>query len=80
MQDADPGTIEDVIRPTYVVGDMQLHFAPTGNMWSISAWVRNFTNKVVWNTATWNSNGLITATLQDPRTYGITLSAKFGGG
>jgi iron complex outermembrane receptor protein len=84
MDDADPGTITDVERPSYVTGDVVLRYAPSSDVWSISAWCRNFTDKITWNQAAYGatsgttSAGIVTATLNPPRTYGITVTAKLG--
>jgi iron complex outermembrane receptor protein len=81
MADADPGTIEDVERPSYVQGDWLLRYAPGNDRWSVSVWCRNFTDKIVWNAAIYQgtaNNGIVTGTLNPPRTYGITVTAKVG--
>jgi iron complex outermembrane receptor protein len=84
MTDADPGTIEDVERPGYAQGDVLLRYAASANRWSVSAWCRNFSNKITWNSAGYGtttgaaSSGLVTALLNPPRTYGVTVTAKVG--
>jgi iron complex outermembrane receptor protein len=84
MTDADPGTIEDVERPAYVQGDVLFRYAPSSDRWSVSAWCRNFTDKIVWNSAGYGltsgttSTGIVTALLNPPRTFGVTVTAKFG--
>jgi iron complex outermembrane receptor protein len=84
MTDADPGTIVDVERPAYVQGDVLFRYSPSTDRWSVSAWCRNFTNKIVWNSAGYGltsgtaSSGIVTALLNPPRTFGVTVTAKFG--
>jgi len=81
MTDADPGTIEDVERPGFVQGDVLLRYAPNSEIWSVSAWCRNFTDRIVWNGAIYQgtaTNGLVTAQLNPPRTFGVTITAKVG--
>jgi iron complex outermembrane receptor protein len=84
MTDADPGTIEDVERPGYVQGDLLLKYSASGDRWAVSAWCRNFTNKITWNSAGYGTTtgaagaGLVTALLNPPRTYGVTVTAKVG--
>jgi iron complex outermembrane receptor protein len=81
MADADPGTIEDVERPGFVEGDLLLRYAPNSSIWSVSAWCRNFTDRIVWNSAIYQgtaTNGLVTAQLNPPRTFGVTITAKVG--
>jgi iron complex outermembrane receptor protein len=80
--DADPGTISDIERPGYVEGDALLRYAPSSQKWAVSLWCRNFTNRIVATQEDYNAtatNGLVTGTLNPPRTYGVTLSAKVGG-
>jgi iron complex outermembrane receptor protein len=84
MTDAAPGTIEDVERPGYAQGDVLLRYAASGDRWSVSAWCRNFSDKITWNSAGYGTTtgaagaGLVTALLNPPRTYGVTLTAKVG--
>jgi iron complex outermembrane receptor protein len=81
MADADPGTLQAVERAGYIQGDVLLRFAPKNDMWSVSAWCRNVTDKIVWTSAIYQgtaNNGLVTATLAPPRTFGITVTAKVG--
>jgi iron complex outermembrane receptor protein len=84
MTDADPGTIEDIERPAYVEGDVLMRYSPSNDRWSVSLWCRNFTNKIVWNSAGYGvtsgtaEGGIVTALLNPPRTYGITLTGKIG--
>ena len=84
MADADPGTIEDIERPGYIEGDVLVRYAPSSDRWSVSAWCRNFSDKIVWNSAGYGTTsgaagaGLVTALLSPPRTYGVTVTAKVG--
>jgi iron complex outermembrane receptor protein len=84
MTDANPGTIVDVERPAYIQGDVLFRYTPTSDRWSVSAWCRNFTNKIVWNSAGYGltsgtaSSGIVTALLNPPRTFGVTVTAKIG--
>jgi iron complex outermembrane receptor protein len=84
MTDADPGTLEDVERPAFVEGDVLFRYAPSSDRWSVSLWCRNFTNKIIWNSAGYGltsgtaEGGIVTALLNPPRTYGITLTGKVG--
>jgi hypothetical protein len=84
MTDADPGTLQDIERPAFVEGDVLFRYAPSGDRWSVSLWCRNFTNKIVWNSAGYGltsgtaEGGIVTALLNPPRTYGITLTGKVG--
>jgi iron complex outermembrane receptor protein len=84
MTDADPGTIEDVEQPGYVQGNVLLKYAASGNRWTVSAWCRNFSNKITWNSAGYGTttgaatSGLVTALLNPPRTFGVTVTAKVG--
>ena len=80
---ADPGTIEDVVRAAYLKTDVQLRFAPASEAWSITFWGRNLTDKITYDSAIYSGtalNGLVTATLDPPRTYGVTIRARIGGG
>jgi iron complex outermembrane receptor protein len=84
MTDADPGTIEDIERPAFVEGDALVRNSPSSDRWSVSLWCRNFTNKIVWNSAGYGltsgttQGGIVTALPNPPRTYGITLTGKIG--
>jgi iron complex outermembrane receptor protein len=84
MADAVPGTLQDVVRPSYVTGDVLLRFASSDDRWTISAWCRNVSNKITWNSAGYGTTtgaaqgGLVTALLNPPRTYGLTFSIKTG--
>jgi iron complex outermembrane receptor protein len=83
MDDADVNTIEDVVRPAYTLGDAQLQYAATGGAWSVTAWVRNFTDKITYNSALWGgaqTDGVVTGQLNPPRTFGVTVRARIGGG
>jgi iron complex outermembrane receptor protein len=80
---ADPGTIEDVVRAAYVKADVQLRYAPNSDAWSVTLWGRNLADRFTPSSAIYSGtalNGLVTATLDPPRTYGITLRVRVGGG
>jgi len=84
MEDADPGTLQDVERPSYVQGDVLFRYSPSSDTWSVSVWCRNFTDKIVWNQAAYGitsgtaTAGIVTGTLNPPRTFGVTVTAKIG--
>jgi iron complex outermembrane receptor protein len=84
MTDADPGTIQNVEQPGYAQGNVLLKYAASGNRWTVSAWCRNFSDKITWNSAGYGTTtgaagaGLVTALLNPPRTFGVTVTAKVG--
>jgi iron complex outermembrane receptor protein len=82
MQDANPGTLTDVVQPSYVQGDVSLSYGPNNGNWSVTGWVRNVSDGISWSSAAYSStasNGLVTAALNPPRTFGVTLRARIGG-
>ena len=56
--------------------DASLQFAPDAAAWSVNAYVKNATNTVV-ETGYIGNNGTPAVTLAPPRTYGISVSARF---
>ncbi|MDP9084879.1 MAG: TonB-dependent receptor [Pseudomonadota bacterium] len=56
--------------------DASLQFAPDAAAWSVNAYVKNATNTVV-KTSYILTNGPALVTLASPRTYGVSVSARF---
>lgn len=59
-------------QESYVSGDFTLLFNPVDSAWSVSAYVKNFTNKVV-QTFTVGSE----ANVSSPRTFGVSATVNF---
>jgi iron complex outermembrane receptor protein len=61
-----------------VVGDVDLTWASRGGVWSATGYVRNIgNNQYKVSGLAGNGGGLPTASLYDPRTYGVVLNARF---
>lgn len=68
----------DTQSKAYAIGNASLTYAPDNGAWSVSAFVRNFTDKVVLANAARNFvAGLNTYQFQPPRTWGVRGSFKF---
>lgn len=60
----------------YTRSSASLRFTPAGENFSISAWIRSIENRAIKTSAT-DSLNLETYMLAPPRTFGLTLQAKF---
>ncbi|MFT3906891.1 MAG: TonB-dependent receptor [Steroidobacteraceae bacterium] len=61
-----------VTQPSYVIGNANVTWTSVNNKYSVGGWVRNFTN-VYYRTG----SGSATAGINDPRSFGVQVSAKF---
>jgi iron complex outermembrane recepter protein len=63
---------------THFVPDFSLKYSAPGNKWTITAYVHNMFDQLVFQTkGASTSTGLITGTPQPPRTYGLIWGYKF---
>lgn len=68
----------DTISHPYLVGNFSLTYTPVKGSWTVGAYARNFTDKVVLSNASENfAAGKNTYQFQPPRTFGVTGSVKF---
>ena len=74
-QDLDPLSIQD----GYVTLNGTLSLVGPGNRWSIDVWGKNLTDEGVYNIVfdTTFQNGSQSAFVNEPKTYGVTLRARF---
>lgn len=69
--------------PAFGLLDVSLRFAPAGDRWDVTAYVNNATDELNIKSLTYDPNpagatlGQTLATLGEPRTYGVILTAKF---
>ena len=69
--------------PAFGLLDVSLRFAPAGDRWDVPAYVNNATDELNIKSLTYDPNpagatlGQTLATLGEPRTYGVILTAKF---
>ena len=57
------------LQPSYTTEDFTLLYKPTGDKFTISAWVRNIGDKAI-------KGSYFPMILGAPRTYGVTLTAR----
>ncbi len=74
---ANPGTIQDYVRDSYAKGDISLRYEPTDGRWNITGYVNNVTKERIVAGAAWQTNGLVTGSYMEPRTYGVIVGANF---
>ncbi len=71
--------------PSQGIMDLSLRFKPASDSWDITAYVNNVTDELNIRALTYTNNpansatnyGHVTATLGEPRTYGVVLNARF---
>jgi iron complex outermembrane receptor protein len=66
--------------PSYIVESASLQYAAASGHWSVTAFVRNLTNRPVYSIAFENPyvlGGAVASTIGDPRTYGARVSLQF---
>ena len=64
------------IVPAYGVLNARIGFRTANGRYDISLWGKNLANTNYYTSRSESTYGLITATVGDPRTYGVTLRAK----
>jgi iron complex outermembrane receptor protein len=64
-------------QPSYENVSASLRYDFPDNRYAVQAWARNLTNSFIMSNATAAASDVYAPS--EPRTYGITLSAKFGG-
>jgi iron complex outermembrane receptor protein len=64
------------IVPAYGVVNGRIGVRSSDGRYDLSLWAKNLTNKNYYTSRLEATYGLITATIGDPRTYGVTLRAK----
>ncbi len=66
----------NIYQGSYARGDFSLRYAPDSSMWSITGYIRNISNDISYQSMGYgNSTGDVYATLMDPRTFGVILTA-----
>jgi iron complex outermembrane receptor protein len=69
---------EDTAQEAYAIGNVSLAYAPSGNRWDVQAYVRNFTDQVVYSHAQQNTiAGANTYEFMPPRTVGLKFNTRW---
>lgn len=63
--------------PSWGVANARIGYRTEGGVFDLSIWAKNLFNKDYVDTLTVVNTGLVTATLGDPRTVGVTLRTRF---